>query len=76
MGARYWLTCRVGYAELPTESEQKYQWDISPCIDFWQSEFVMMRIQYSYTRNNYMNNNHAFYIQSVWAMGPHKHEAY
>ena len=76
MGAKYWLTCRIGYSELPTEPSRHDQWDISPCIDFWQSEFVMLRIQYSYKHYNFKDNDHAFYIQTVWAMGPHKHEAY
>ncbi|MBL7075691.1 hypothetical protein ISS37_10695 [candidate division KSB1 bacterium] len=76
MGASFWTGVRYGYSELPREIEKDYEWDISPYIDFWQSEFVMMRLQYSYTYRNYAENDHSVFLQSVWSMGPHKHEAY
>lgn len=76
MGSRFWAGLRYGYSQLPRDSEKKYEWDITPTIDFWQSEFVMMRLQYSYTCRSYEVNDHSFFLQSVWAMGPHKHEAY
>jgi len=76
MGARFWLGLRYCYSELPQEKEKEYEWDISPYLDFWQSEFVMMRLQYSYTHRSYEENDHSLFLQSVWSMGPHKHEAY
>ena len=76
MGARYWIGIRYGYSELPWETEKEYEWDITPYLDFWQSEFVMMRLQYSYTHRSYEENDHSVFLQSVWSMGPHKHEAY
>ena len=76
MGARYWLGIRYSYSELPWKFDKEYEWDISPYIDFWQSEFVMMRMQYSYTHRSHEENDHSVFLQSVWSMGPHKHEAY
>jgi hypothetical protein len=80
LGPRFWYGLRYSYSELPipvsAPSARDYEWDITPAIDFWQSEFVMMRLQYSYTKRNYMENDHSIFLQSVWSMGPHKHEAY
>ena len=76
MGRRFWLGVRYSYSELPTKLDREYEWDISPYIDFWQSHFVRMRLQYSYTYRSYTDNDHSIFLQSVWAMGPHKHEAY
>ena len=76
MGARYWAGVRFNYTELPQSVDKEYEWDVSPYLDFWQSEFVMVRLQYSYTERNFGENDHSFFLQSVWSMGPHKHEAY
>ncbi|MCE5252456.1 hypothetical protein LLG96_19820 [bacterium] len=76
MGPSYWIGLRYGYTQLPMDPVKKNEWDITPSIDFWQSEFVMMRLQYSYTQRSFADNDHAVFLQSVWSMGPHKHEAY
>jgi len=76
LGNRYWLGLRFSYSELPWEADHKTEWDLSPSIDFWQSEFVMLRLQYSYTERSYAENDHSLMLQTVWSMGPHKHEAY
>jgi hypothetical protein len=75
-GARIWGGIRFGYCELPFSIEGKTEWDISPTLDFWQSEFVMLRLQYSYTDRDYDDDDNAVLLQTVWSMGPHKHEAY
>ena len=84
MGSSFWVGLRYSYSEMPRDPfseahvvlKDEYEWDISPTIDFWQSEFVMMRLQYSYTSRSHEENDHAVFIQTVWSMGPHKHEAY
>jgi len=84
LGARFWLSGRVGYSELPYDPSQ-YEWDYTLVLDFWQSEFVFTRFQYQYNdrtisaRKDVIGpfpKEHTFLIQVVWAMGPHKHEAY
>ena len=84
MNARYWLGGRIGYSELPYDNTQS-EWDFTVCVDFWQSEFVMVRYQYQYSIrdfNNVLNypgaypNDSSFIFHVSWAMGPHKHEAY
>jgi len=85
LNARYWLSGRVGYSELPWDKNQ-HEWDITGCLDVWQSEFVFLRFQYQYSKReftNYLNfqapypkDDHTLLFQVCWAMGPHKHEAY
>jgi len=76
LGMQYWTGLRYSYSQLPRTADMEYEWDITPTVDFWQSEFVMLRLQYSYTYRSYAENDHSVFIQSVWSMGPHKHEAY
>jgi len=84
LNAKYWLSGRIGYSELPYDNTQS-EWDFTTCLDFWQSEFVFMRFQYQYNLRdidhikNYsgkLPDDHSFIVQINWAMGPHKHEAY
>ena len=84
LSARLWLSGRAGYSEIPYDPDQ-FEWDYSLAIDFWQSEFVFTRFQYQYNDRSIMArrdiqgpfpSEHSFVIQVVWAMGPHKHEAY
>jgi len=86
LGSRFWIAGRVGYSELPYDNS-RYDLDYTLCLDFWQSEFVLLRLQYQYNQRdyNYLNNegvvanlpsDHSFLVQICWAMGPHKHEAY
>jgi len=84
LNARYWVSCRIGYSELPFDNKQ-HEWDITTTLDYWQSEFVFLRIQYQYSKrdfSDYLNHTgpypseHTLILQVNWAMGPHKHEAY
>ena len=76
MGARSLVGLRYGYTQFPFDREEKSEWDITPTLEVWQSEFVMMRLEYSYTERNYGENDHTIFVHTVWSMGPHKHEAY
>ena len=84
MGARWWLSGRIGYSELPYDPKQN-QWDFTLAVDFWESEFVFTRLQYQYNARDITSrrdltgaipSDHSIIFQVVWAMGPHKHEAY
>ncbi len=84
LSARFWISGRVGYSEVPYDPSQ-YEWDFTASFDFWQSEFVLTRLQYQYNnREMYFRrelyapfpSEHSVIIQVSWAMGPHKHEAY
>lgn len=86
LNAKYWLSGRIGYSELPYDNTQS-EWDFTACLDYWQSEFVFIRFQYQYNLRNFDDNvivgypgsypnDSSFLIHFCWAMGPHKHEAY
>ncbi|HCC71848.1 MAG TPA: hypothetical protein DEQ09_11965 [Bacteroidales bacterium] len=84
LNSRIWVGGRIGYSEMPYDNDQ-YEWDYSVNFDFWQSEFVIYRIQYQYNSRNiaYLPevagpypSNHTLVFQFSWAIGPHKHEAY
>ncbi len=76
LGARFWHGLRFSYTELPLSVADEHEWEITPSIDFWQSEFVMLRAQYTYTERSYMEKDHTIFLQTIWAMGPHKHDVY
>jgi len=74
-GARLVGGIRLDYSRLPQDnSSEEYGGTVN--LDFWQSEFVFFRLQYSYIKRNFDENDNRVIVQSVWAMGPHKHEAY
>jgi len=75
LGARWLCGCRFDYSELPyNNSLNEYGGAVN--LDFWQSEFVFVRFQYTHIDRNFDEDDHRFIVQTVWAMGPHKHEAY
>ncbi len=84
IGPRSWIGLRYSYSDMPPDPnapnysvlKDADEWDISPTFDFWQSEFVMIRLQYSFVKRSYAEDDNTLYIQTVWAMGPHKHEKY
>ncbi|MFC1528319.1 hypothetical protein ACFL5B_00260 [Candidatus Latescibacterota bacterium] len=76
MGARSLVALRYGYTQHPFDVDEKSEWDITPMLEVWQSEFVKLRLEYSYTERSYGDNDHTIFVHTVWSMGPHKHEAY
>ena len=48
----------------------------APNITWWQSEWVRLRLQYNYLRSEGGPGNHTVLFQTVWSIGPHKHETY
>lgn len=75
LNARWWAGLRFDYTQLP-EFNDEHAWGLSPHLTFWQSEFVFMRLQFSHFKRHDGDKENAFLLQSVWSMGPHKHEAY
>ncbi len=48
----------------------------APHLTWWQSEWVRLRIQYNYLKPEGLDADHTLLLQTVWAVGPHKHETY
>ena len=72
----WWVaSLRLDYTQLPHDNAL-YERGASLAFDFWQSEFVFLRFQYSMIDRNFDESDNRFIFQTCWAMGPHKHEAY
>lgn len=75
LNASWWIGIRFDYTQLPNSQDEQIM-GISPHLTFWQSEFVFIRLQYSYFDLSNGRSDNRVMLQSVWSMGPHKHEAY
>jgi len=51
-------------------------WGLTPYLTLWQSEFVRLRGQATYERDNWYGTDRRFELQITFAAGPHKHESY
>jgi hypothetical protein len=51
-------------------------WGLTPYLTFWQSEFVRLRGEFTYERDNLFGTDRRFDLQITFAAGPHKHESY
>ncbi|NIN13433.1 MAG: hypothetical protein GTN62_11365 [Gemmatimonadales bacterium] len=72
---RRWIVgARADYLEAVGSDAHIVQ--IAPSITWWQSEWVRLRLQYNYLKPEGGSGNHTILLQSVWAVGPHKHETY
>jgi hypothetical protein len=47
-----------------------------PSLSWWQSEWVRLRLQYNHLKRPSFGTDHTLILQTVWAIGPHKHETY
>jgi hypothetical protein len=75
---RRWLVgLRADYVERMDEAGTR-AWGLSPVLTFWQSEWVRLRLQYSYLRTGLPDRptEHRVLFLLTWAAGPHKHENY
>ena len=49
---------------------------LAPHLTWWQSEWVRLRLQYNYLDTLGGDADHTLLLQTVWSVGPHKHEHY
>ncbi|MDH4347336.1 MAG: hypothetical protein OEW17_00890 [Gemmatimonadota bacterium] len=52
------------------------EWAAIPTITWWQSEFVYLRLEGRHEDGSNLSAANQLRLQAVFAMGPHKHEAY
>ena len=72
---RRWIAgLRADYLNYYGDDPEVYQ--LVPSLTWWQSEWVYLRLQYNYLKWEGADGNHTVLLQTVWAMGPHKHETY
>jgi hypothetical protein len=51
-------------------------YQLVPSVTWWQSEWLRFRLQYNFLKPDGLGGNHSVLFQTVWAIGPHKHESY
>jgi len=73
--ARWVAGLRWDWVEDQRQADHDY-WGLSPYLTLWQSEFVRLRGQASYRRDNWYGTDRRFELQLTFAAGPHKHESY
>lgn len=85
VSAQYQLTrrlfsgARFDWVE-PLAVPDRHTWAIIPALTWWQSEWVYFRLEWQHQRDALAGGGAAtgnrILLQTVWAIGPHKHETY
>ncbi len=72
---RWGFGTRYDYVESP-RGTRTAEWQVSPTISWWQSEFVYLRLEGQHHHQDFTRDENRLLLQVVFAMGPHKHETY
>jgi len=72
---RWVLGVRGDWLEAP-RGAYSTEWQLTPTLTFWQSEFVYLRLEGQRHHDSVAGNRNLLLLQAVFAMGPHKHETY
>jgi hypothetical protein len=72
---RRWIAgFRADYLDDYGAGGEVYQ--LVPSLTWWQTEWVFFRLQYNYVKPQDGDGNHTVLLQTVWSVGPHRHETY
>ena len=74
LNERWIVGVRYDYVEDPVTSLITRQ--VIPTLTMWESEWVELRAQYTWSKLAGASATNQFALQAVWAIGPHKHETY
>jgi hypothetical protein len=74
LGRSWILGARADYLDPFEDAPEILQ--LVPSVTWWQSEWVRIRLQYNLLKPQGGDSNHTILLQTVWAVGPHKHETY
>ena len=58
------------------QNDGHHYWGVAPYVTFWQSEFVRLRAQGEFRKDNMFGKDRRVLLQITVAAGPHKHENY
>ena len=69
---------RLDYTQpFEPDNKSKYLYQVVPYLNWWQSPWVKMRLQFNYLDgNNDFVPDRILRLQFIWAVGPHKHDRY
>jgi len=51
-------------------------YQLVPSLTWWQTEWVFFRLQYNYLKPENGDGSHTVLLQTIWSVGPHRHEEY
>ncbi|MGD2218409.1 MAG: hypothetical protein PVJ64_16755, partial [Gemmatimonadales bacterium] len=72
---RRWIAgFRADYVDDYGAGGEVYQ--LVPSLTWWQTEWVFFRLQYNYVKPQDGDGNHTVLLQTIWSVGPHRHETY
>jgi hypothetical protein len=72
---RRWIAgFRADYLDDYGAGGEYYQ--LVPSLTWWQTEWVFFRLQYNYLKPRDGDGNHTVLFQTIWSVGPHRHETY
>jgi hypothetical protein len=72
---RRWIAgLRADY--LDNFGTERSAFQLVPSLTWWQSEWLRLRLQYNFLKPESLSGNHSLLVQTVWSIGPHKHETY
>jgi hypothetical protein len=74
LNQRFIAGLRLDYVEDPATGAITRQ--LVPSMTMWQSEWVYLRAQYTWSGRTASSSTQQIALQAVWAIGPHKHEIY
>jgi hypothetical protein len=74
LGRRWVVGTRIDY--LDNFGSDPSMVMLVPTVDWWQSEWVRIRLQYNYVKPEGGDGDHTILLQTVFAFGPHRHETY
>jgi hypothetical protein len=73
------LGARFDFVE-PLGGAGEHIWAIVPQVTYWQSEWVLLRAEWQRqsipTIGGGRQTSDLFVLQTIWSIGPHKHESY
>jgi len=79
LSRRLFAGTRFDWVE-PLEVPDRHTWALVPSLTWWQSEWVYLRLEWQHQRDALAGDATAtrnrILLQTVWAIGPHKHENY
>lgn len=79
LSRRLHLGTRFDWVE-PLAVPGAYTWAVVPALTWWQSEWVYLRLEWQHQADaiapGIREARNRFLLQTVWAIGPHKHETY
>ncbi len=75
VSTRWILGTRVDWLEEP-RGVRNTEWQVTPTLTWWESEFVYLRLEGRHHRLADGSTDNQLVFQTVFAMGPHKHETY